>query len=218
MVRRVAFIIFLLFSALLLWASWQQRIPIALLEAVAFVTGAACVWLTVEENIWNWPLGIANSGFFLFLFLEKRLFADGTLQILYIVLGFLGWYWWLRGGKNQSVLMINRVSRVQAIVLLVIGAAATTGMSLYLQGVKDAAPFLDALTTTLSLIAQFMLTRKHLENWFVWMTADLVYIGLYASRKLYLTSALYAIFFAMCVAGYLQWRRSMQTIIEPAHG
>ena len=84
-------------------------------------------------------------------------------------------------------------------------------MTSLLTRVNDSAPFWDALTTVLSLIAQFMLTRKLFENWFVWITADVIYVGLYIYKDLYLTSILYAIFLAMCVAGAIQWRRRCST-------
>lgn len=218
MLRRIAFVVFILASLALLYVSWRGHVKITLVEAAAFVTGAACVWLTVEENIWNWPLGIANSAFFVVLFMRSRLYADMGLNVLYIILGLLGWYWWLHGGEARSKLRIERIQPFSILALTIVGTFLTLVMTVYLRSVNDAAPFLDALTTVLSLIAQYMLTRKHLENWFVWMTADVIYVGLYAYRQLYLTAVLYAIFFAMCVAGYRQWRRTFDKDREPALG
>ena len=78
----------------------------------------------------------------------------------------------------------------------------------YLVKIGDSAPFLDALTTVMSLVAQYMLTRKLIENWAIWIAADVIYIGLYASRGLYLTSALYAVFLSLCIAGAIDWHKS----------
>jgi nicotinamide mononucleotide transporter len=89
-----------------------------------------------------------------------------------------------------------------------IGVAATAGMTVLLASVHDSAPFLDALTTVLSLIAEYMLARKLLESWWVWITADVIYIGLYTYRSLYLTAVLYALFLAMCLVGLVRWRRT----------
>jgi nicotinamide mononucleotide transporter len=207
----------------LIAASLTHVAPMDITEVLGFVTGAWAVWLTVKENIWNWPIGIANDVFYIVLFLQARLFADTALQVIYVVLGFLGWYWWLRGGEQKTVLRVSRTSLRTAWVLLVILGVSTWAMTLFLAGIHDSAPFLDALTTTLSLIAQYMLTRKLFENWFVWITADVIYIGLYIYKELYLTAGLYAIFLAMCVAGLWQWRRSMAAHREhgwleaPAH-
>lgn len=196
-------------SALLLLASWRGWIQSSLVESLGFVTGAWCVWLTVKEHIWNFPIGIANSAFYLVLFLQSRLFADSTLQIIYIVLGFWGWYWWLKGGKNKTELHVSKTPSWEWVALAVITVAATYGMDILLVSKKDAAPFLDALTTILSLVAQYMLTRKYLENWWVWIAADVIYVGLYSFRSLYLTATLYALFIALCVAGYRAWLLSL---------
>lgn len=195
-------------SAALLIASWKHWIPSAPLEAFGFVTGAWCVWLTVKEHIWNFPIGLANSAIYLVVFLEARLFADSGLQVVYLILGLWGWYWWLKGGENRSVLKVSRTPVGEWAVLLLIVAGATAGFTVYLASVKDAAPFLDALTTVLSLVAQYMLTRKYLENWWVWMGTDVIYVGLYIYKGLYLTSALYVIFIVLCVAGLRAWLES----------
>jgi nicotinamide mononucleotide transporter len=195
-------------SAALVWAALTHRSEMDITEVLGFITGAAAVWLTVKENVWNWPVGIANSAFYVVVFFHARLYADSSLNILYVVLGFLGWYWWLKGGEHRSVLHVSRASKVSAGVLAAIGVVATAGMTVFLAGVHDSAPFLDALTTVLSLIAEYMLARKLLENWWVWITADVIYIGLYSYRSLYLTAILYALFLAMCIAGFVRWRRT----------
>ncbi|TMC96830.1 MAG: nicotinamide mononucleotide transporter [Chloroflexi bacterium] len=192
-------------SAVLVGGSLLHRLPMDITEVLGFVTGAWSVWLTVKENIWNWPIGVANSAFYVIVFAHARLFADSGLNALYVILGLLGWYWWLRGGENRGVLHVGRTSVTAGAVLLALGVLATLGMTRFLTSVNDSAPFLDALTTVLSLIAEFMLARKLLENWYFWMTADVIYIGLYTYRSLYLTSVLYVIFLTMCVAGWWRW-------------
>lgn len=208
--------LFVLGSLGLVLAAWRHWAPMGMTEVLGFITGALCVWLTVKENIWNWPIGIANSAFFLILFLQSRLFADSALQAVYIVLGFLGWYWWLHGGQNKTALPITRTSWRLWLILAVIAIGSTYGMTLYLRHIQDAAPFWDALTTVLSLVAQYLLTKKKIENWFIWMTADVIYVWLYIYKQLYLTGGLYVIFFAMCVAGVLEWRRLKRRYDAPA--
>jgi nicotinamide mononucleotide transporter len=199
-----------LISFILLIGAWFHKLPLDITEVLGFITGALCVWLTVKENIWNWPIGIANSIFFVILFWNAKLFADMGLQWVYIVLGFYGWYWWLHGGKNKNVLHVTSITKKHALILGIITIIATYAMTLFLESIKDSAPFWDALTTVLSLVAQYMLTKKLLQNWYVWITADIIYIGLYAFKNLYLTSALYAIFMIMCFAGLKQWTKSLR--------
>ncbi|MFA5933448.1 MAG: nicotinamide riboside transporter PnuC [Microgenomates group bacterium] len=201
--------IFSLVSAALLYTSWKSILPMGVTEVLGFITGAACVWLTVKQNIWNWPIGIANNVFFIVLFLQARLFADMGLQVVYIVLGILGWYWWLKGGENKTELKVSHVGINTVLILLMITILTTFGMTVYLRQINDSAPFWDALTTVMSLVAQYLLTRKILENWYVWISADVIYIWLYAYKGLYLTSVLYALFLCMCIVGLMQWRKSL---------
>ncbi len=195
-------------SAALIVLSAARRVPLGLTEVLGFVTGAWCVWLLVEENIWNWPIGIANNAFYVVVFLRARLFADMSLQVVYIALSILGWYLWLHGGSGHGRLRVQRTGWREGACLALAVAAMTWGGSVFLTSIRDSAPFLDALTTAISLAAQYMLTRKLIENWVLWVAVDVIYIGLYASRALPLTAVLYAIFLAMSVAGLLEWRRS----------
>jgi nicotinamide mononucleotide transporter len=162
----------------------------------------------VEQNIWNFPIGIANNIFFIVLFLSARLYGDMALQVVYIVLGLIGWWQWLHGGVNRTELQVNPASTQELLMLLFVGAVATAGMREYFIMINDSAPFLDALTTALSLIAQYLLNNKRIENWFVWIAADIIYVGLYVQKGLYLTAVLYALFIGLCITGYISWRKA----------
>jgi nicotinamide mononucleotide transporter len=177
------------------------------LEIAGFVTGALSVWLAVRQNPWNWPFGVANAVCFLVLFWQARLYGDMALQVLFIAICLLGWYRWLFGGEGHSRLRVSHITPRAAIVYAFLGVSATAAFTPYLRSVGDASPLLDALTTVLSVEAQYLMTRKVIEHWWVWIAADVVYIWLYASRGLYLTSLLYVVFLAMCVVGLRDWLR-----------
>ena len=194
-------------SAGVLAASGCGWWSIGLTEAWGFVTGGICVWLVVREHLWNWPIGLANNILFFVLFLRGRLYADMGLQVVYFGLGIYGWWQWLRGGEKHSALRISRASRAEWAVLLAAVPLGTLGLREILLAVNGAAPFWDALTTVLSLAAQYLLCRKRFENWWFWMAADIIYIPLYLSRHLPLTAALYAVFLVMCLAGVREWWR-----------
>ncbi|MHB0936340.1 MAG: nicotinamide riboside transporter PnuC [Armatimonadota bacterium] len=197
-------------SMALITGSWRGWVPIGMIEVLGFITGAVCVLLVVEQNIWTFPVGIANNIFFIILFLTARLYGDMTLQFIYIALAFHGWYQWLWGGANRTNLQVSRAPWWEWAWLAPAAVGATAGLTFYFIRIHDAAPFLDAVTTVLSLAAQYLLNRKRLENWLVWITADVIYIGLYIQRELYLTAMLYAIFIFMCIAGILSWRKAIQ--------
>ena|GEM_PF-154382 len=197
-------------SLLVLLLSYRAWWSISVTEAWGFVTGGVCVWLVVREHLWNWPIGIANNIVFFFLFLHGRLFADMSLQIVYLGLGAYGWLNWVFGGENRTVLKISRTTRVEWLTLALLIPLGTWGFREILLAVNGAAPFWDSLTTVLSLAAQYLLCRKRFENWFLWIAADVIYVPLYLSRQLPLTAVLYAVFLGMCLVGVREWNRSMR--------
>ncbi len=205
-------------SVALVCSAWRGKLPISMAETLGFLTGVVCVGLIVKENIWNWPVGIANNIFYVVVFWRARLFADMSLQFVYLALGLLGWYRWLYGGEKHSKLGISRIelrTSIYAAAFVSVGAAALT---IYLRRIQDAAPFLDAATTILSICAQYLLTKKILENWYLWILTDVLSIGLYLYKSLTLTAVLYAVFLVMCVTGLVQWRGTLrqQKGMEPA--
>lgn len=185
------------------------------LEAVSVVTGAVCVWLTVRENVWNFPLGLANVATFCVVFFTARLYADAGLQVVYFVLGLAGWYLWLHGGERGTALRVSRVGRAETALVAAAGVVLTLLLWRVLHHVGGSASFFDALTTSISLCAQWMLNRKYVENWHAWLAADLVYVPLYIWKGLYLTAGLYAVFLVMALLGLIRWRATWRAAGEP---
>jgi nicotinamide mononucleotide transporter len=183
---------------------------VSVAELLGFVTGAASVWLTVLARISNFPVGIANSAFFLVLFLSSRLFADSGLQVVYIVLGFAGWWQWLHGGRDRSRLTVARSGWRPLAACVVFVVLGTWGLTVVLERARDIAPFWDGLTTAMSLAAQFLLNAKRIENWVFWIAADLIYVPLYVVKRLDLTAIVYVLFLAMCFAGARAWHRALR--------
>lgn len=194
-----------LFAIALPLLSKAGALPFSLLESLGFATGALSVWLVVHASPWTWPVGIANNVFFIFLFFDARLFADMALQFGYIALSIAGWWYWLRGDAGRPR-RIEQAGPLELLAVLALVGVATVGLTVYLRSVNDSAPFLDALTTCLSIGATYLMARKLIESWFVWIAADLIYIPLYAWKDLGLTAILYGVFLAMCVRGLFTWR------------
>lgn len=179
------------------------------MEVFGFLTGAACVALLVRQNIWNWPLGIANNLVFIVLFYRTGLYADVGLQGFYIAISIYGWWSWLHGGRDHGALAVSRVKPAAGLLLALAVAALTAVLSALLRRYTNSTvPVLDSLITALSLVAQFMMTRKWLENWLVWITANCLSVGLLIYKGLYLTSALYLVYQVLCVMGWVEWRRA----------
>lgn len=195
-----------LLGTLLLVFTYTQTLPFSNIEMWGFVTGATAVWLAVRNSVWSWPIGIVNAGLYVYIFLDVQLYADMTLQMYYVLMGFLGLYFWLKEGKGGTALPITHIPIKIGAALLVGTAAVVYGMTLYLRSIGDAAPFLDAMTASFSFTAQFMLARRWIENWLVWIGVDILSIGLYFWKDLPLTGVLYAVFLSMCVIAYFKWK------------
>ncbi|WP_293367921.1 nicotinamide riboside transporter PnuC [Nevskia sp.] len=180
--------------------------PMSWVEVAGFATAATCVWLMARGHRWTWPFGIVSNLAYGALFFEARLYADMALQGLFIALSVYGWRVWAGSGTAQPP-PVRRASRDEWLALLILVPAATVAIREILLRVNGAAPLLDALTTSLSLAAQYLASRRRLENWLLWIAADLIYIPLYFSRSLPLTAFLYVGFLVMCVIGWRQWRQ-----------
>jgi len=192
------------------YAAWSTGNASAL-EAGAFVSGAVCVWLVVRQNIWNFPLGLINVAISGWIFYQYRLYADSGLQVVYFALNLIGWYLWLYGGEQRTALKVGRSPRVELAIIAVFITASTAFLWWLLHKAGGAAKFWDALTTSISLAAQWLQSRKKLECWHLWILADVLYVPLYITRELYLIALLYAVFLALAVMGLFAWRKAAVT-------
>ena len=187
------------------------------LELVAAVVGALSVYLSVRQNIWSWPTGIFNVVLYTLVFYDAKLYADMGLQVIYAILSVYGWYEWLYGGAGRTELHVTRTTARLRWLLGVIALAGSVLLGTLLHHETDAAlPYMDAALSSTSLVAQWMMTRKLLENWLVWIAVDVLYVGMFIFKHLYLTAGLYAVFLALAVRGYIDWRRSMRSLAAAA--
>jgi nicotinamide mononucleotide transporter len=187
---------------------------VALLEATAAILGLCCVALTVRQHIACWPTGLAMVSLYIVIFFRAKLYSDTLLQVVYVFLQIYGWHAWLKGGPNRTPLDVSRISNRAAVVALVVGVVATIGLGGAMSRYTDAAfPFIDAFATVASLIAQWLMGRKVLESWLVWIVVDVVSIGLYVAKRLYPTAALYFAFLLLATQGYMAWKRSQAVAV-----
>lgn len=190
-------------------------------EILGFITGIFNVYYIVREKTINFPIGIANSAFFLVLFLHARFYADGYLQVLYIILGFQGWWAWLHAGPKRSALNVHRARLWEIGGALFAVAIVTSVLWPLLIHAHDLAPWWDALTTGLSVGATLLLNFKRIENWYFWIAADMIYIPLYFYKNLYLIGIVYVGFISLCFVGLYSWRKALnepsgREVLSPA--
>jgi nicotinamide mononucleotide transporter len=184
-------------------------------EGIGVLFGIVAVWLTVRENVWCWPTGLVNVILFVVVFAQAKLYADMGLQVVYVVLCLYGWYAWLHGGKDHGALRVAKAPPRTLAALAVAAVVFALALGTLLGRLTDAAlPWWDASTASFSLAAQWLQTRKWIENWGVWIAVDAVYVGMYVVKGLYPTAGLYAVFLVLAVAGLVAWRKSL-TAAEP---
>ena len=192
--------------AFALWAT-----PVSWLEIVAFVLALAMVVLNMRVDPIAWPLAIASSLLYFALFWNSRLYGDASLQIFFAIVALWGWWQWLRGTQaDGSALRVRAMGRHGRLWLIAVLALAWPATGLFLKSFTNTdVPWWDAFPTAASVIGQWLLGRKYLENWLAWIVVNLVSVGLFAYKGLWLTTLLYSLFIAMSFVGWRAWRRLM---------
>jgi len=191
------------------------------IEIFGVVTGILYVILEVRQNRLLWPLGLLTSATYVYIFFNGKFYADMGLQVYYVLISIYGWYYWSRGGmrSDSGELPVVRGNRKQLYILSLIFALSWVGIYFLLDKLTDSTvPLGDSFTTALAIVATWMLARKIIEHWFLWIIANLVSIALYIYKGLYPTVILYVVYTAMSVYGYLEWKKSIKTELADETG
>ncbi|SRR5690606_20234248 len=181
-----------------------------IIEILGVITGFICVWLAARNNIWNFPVTILSVVFYIIVFYRARLYADMGLQFYFLAMAIYGWYYWIdRSDNEQAIKPVRRItpSILGAGILSVVVFTFTFGT--FLHSHTDAfLPYLDSLCAGGSLFGSFLLSRRILENWLVWLVVDVIYLYLYVVKELYLTTILYLVYIVVAIIGYLEWKKN----------
>lgn len=175
------------------------------LELAATVMGVVSVVLTIRQNIWCWPTGLVMVTLYIFIFKDAKLYSDMGLHVVYIFMQLYGWYFWLKG-KDQQPADIKVLTPQGRMAWAAASAVGIVGLGYGMGHFTDAAlPYWDAATTVLSLVAQWLLGRKILDNWAIWIVVDVMAVGVYINRDLHLTAGLYGVFLLLAASGLWTW-------------
>jgi nicotinamide mononucleotide transporter len=193
----------LLAPAFTLWGS-----GITWLEIVAFAVAVAMVLANFRVHPIAWPLAMLSSLMYALLFADSKLYGEAGLQFVFIAVACWGWWQWLRGrGEDGALLRVHHLSRRGLLALGGATLAAWPLLGLLLSRATDSdVPYFDALPTVGSLAGQLLLARKCVENWPVWVGVNIVSVALFASKGLWLTVLLYALFTVLALVGWRRWR------------
>ncbi|KPX84575.1 Nicotinamide mononucleotide transporter PnuC [Pseudomonas meliae] len=180
------------------------------LELFAAAIGVIAVWLTVKQNPWCWPIGLVMVVIYIWIFFDVKLYSDMLLQVIYAGLQIYGWLQWTRHGDGLPVKAVTVLPSLSALKGLAVGAVISLALSAGMAHFTDAAqPWLDAALTGFSLVAQVWMAHKRVQCWPLWIVLDVIFVGLFIYKELYLTAALYALFTLLAVQGWREWRNDL---------
>jgi nicotinamide mononucleotide transporter len=184
-------------------------------EIIGTIISLIYLYFSIIQNKWLWPLGLVSSAIYALIFFKAGIYADMGLQIYYVVISIYGWFVWIKiqntnsSGKGtiKSVLGSNFL----ILWLLIASSVIFIILSQLLMHFTDSTiPYIDAFITALSITATWMLAKKYIEHWLVWIVVDTVSAGVYYYKGLYVTILLYSVYTIFAVAGYLMWLNSFR--------
>ncbi|EPK4482235.1 nicotinamide riboside transporter PnuC [Acinetobacter baumannii] len=178
------------------------------LEIFAVLISLIGVGLTVIRNMWCWLFNFFAFVLYAYLFYEFKLYGETILQFFFMVVNFYGFYYWLKGKQQDHDIRIEPIAVQTAIIQMIIAAVGGLLFGLVLKNFTGAAvPMLDSQLAAFSLLATYWTSRKHIATWILWVFVDIVYVGMFIYKDLFLTSALYAAFVLMAAYGWYQWEK-----------
>ena len=178
------------------------------LEIFAVIISLIGVALTVKRNMWCWWFNFLAFVLYAYLFYTFKLYGETILQFFFIGLNFYGFYHWLKGKQQDHEIRIEPIAGKTVLWQMVLAALGGLLFGLSLHFWTDAAvPLLDAQLAAFSLLATYWTSRKHIATWILWVFVDIIYVGMFIYKDLFLTAALYAAFVLMAAYGWYQWEK-----------
>jgi len=182
-----------------------------IVEIFGAVTGVAYVILEIKRNILLWPLGIITSAVYIYVFGRNGFYANMGLQGYYLAISVYGWSMWRRqqeGDQSGARTDVRRIDSATAVVCALVAVVLWAGLWLLLDRATDSpVPLWDGLIASLSVVATWMLTRKYIEQWYVWIGANAIAVAVYLASGLYPTAVLFMVYFVMAIIGVRAWKK-----------
>ena len=183
------------------------------IELLGAILGILYIFFSIRQSILTWPTGLLTSVLYTIVFFQSKFYADMGLQVYYVVISIYGWYYWQKGaqpGKNKTI-PVRRLSINFWPIIAIIGFIIYILLVYILINFTDSdVPYMDSLTTVLSIIATWMLAKKYIEQWLIWIFVDAVSAGLYVYKNLWPTVILFIVYTIMAILGYLEWKKDLK--------
>ncbi len=182
------------------------------LDILGMVLGFAYLFLEFRASIWMWVVGCIMPAIYIVVLYRAGIYADCGMEVYYFLAGVYGLIHWIKGKKKGGKAVSITRTPLSVWIRLAAGAvAAYIALTLFLVNLTDSqVPYIDALTTALSIIGLWMLSRKYIEQWWIWFVVDLLSTALYIYKGVYGRAVLYGVYTLMAVYGYFVWMRKME--------
>jgi len=179
------------------------------IELVGAILGILYIFFSIRQSIFTWPTGLLTSLLYIYVFFQTKLYADMGLQIYYVGISIYGWYFWLKGERENktNTVPVRKTRKVLWFKLFVASVIIYAVILFILKFTDSDIAYFDSLTTALSIVATWMLARKYLEHWLIWIFVDLLSSGLYVYKELWATVVLFLIYTFMAFLGYNEWKK-----------
>jgi nicotinamide mononucleotide transporter len=187
----------------------------SLIESIAVLFGILSVWFARKENILVFPTGIVSVLLYIFICIDVKLYADMGINAFYFLMSVYGWYNWTHKNGKSNEREISRTTKKEKVIIII--ALSSFFLILYYilsQHTDSNVPIIDSITTSIFLVAMWLMARKKVENWSFWIIGDLISIPLYTYKGLVLTSFQFIIFLILAILGLIEWRRRINSNSE----
>jgi nicotinamide mononucleotide transporter len=184
------------------------------IEILGAILGLVYIFFSIKQHILTWPTGLLTSALYVFVFFNARLYADMGLQAYYVVISIYGWYFWLTGKKQNEKKVAVKTTRKALWMKLTVVSIALYALLLFILSnyTNSDVPHMDSVTTALSIVATWMLARKYIEHWMLWIFIDAFSAALYVYKGLWATVILFIVYTVMALLGYIEWRKDLKNI------
>ena len=184
------------------------------IEIIASILGLISVFLVTKQNIWCWPTGIVMVLLYIVIFYQARLYSDMLLQVFFAIMQTYGWYFWLKRDVENGQVKVSNLKKGEWLIWILMVVLISMLLGIMMNKYTNAdLPYIDAFTTALSIIAQWLMTKKKIENWILWIVADVIYIVMYFYKELYPTAILYLVFLVLAFIGYFDWKKEYRGLV-----
>lgn len=185
-------------------------------ELLGAILGILYIFFSIRQNILTWPTGLLTSVLYVIVFFNAKLYADMGLQVYYVVISIYGWYFWLKGKTKTETQVAVRFASPNLRIKLTLATIVLYGVILYIliHFTDSDVPYMDSMTTALSIVATWMLAKKYIGHWLIWIFVDAVSAGLYIYKGLWPTVILFAVYTVMAVLGYIEWKKDLKPPIK----